>query len=275
MELIEQFSQSKTGKATDNEDAFFYNNHFAGVIDGATNVSGRLFNDKTPGQLAAKIIRNAILSLKGNETIIEIIDVINEHFNRIFIDLKIVEEILETPYIRPSAAMIIYSNYHRKIWMIGDCQCFFNGVNYQNVKRVDEVFEEVRSIVMKGELIRGKSVTELRQNDIGFNYILPLIQKQYNFQNASPNCSYSYAVVNGFPIPEKLIKVVDVPEKTNFISFASDGYPNIYESLDKTEIHLEKLLVKDPLCIKENIGTKGIGENNISYDDRTYIKIRI
>lgn len=55
--------QSKTGKTADCEDTFFINEHFAGVIDGDTNVSGRLFHGKTPGQLAVSTIKRAIATL--------------------------------------------------------------------------------------------------------------------------------------------------------------------------------------------------------------------
>ncbi|MFD1037228.1 hypothetical protein ACFQ3N_02160 [Virgibacillus byunsanensis] len=275
MEIIEQYIQSKTGDISLCEDTFYCNDHFAVVIDGATSVSDRLYEGKTPGQQAAEMIKEAVKLLNGKEEIEQIIDVINENYSQLYKRLNIEEEVLEKPYIRPSASMIIYSKHHSKVWMIGDCQCFFNGEQHQNNKHVDTVFEEVRSIILKGELMSGKTMEDLATDDIGFKLIRPLIQKQYNFQNTTPDSPLSYAVVNGFPIPPELIKTVDVPAGLEYISLASDGYSKIYSTLEETEQELDRLLEVDPLCINENISTKGLVKGNVSFDDRTYVRIKI
>lgn len=75
--------------------------------------------------------------------------------------------------------------------------------------------------------------------------------------------------------PQGLIKKIDVPENVNYLSLASDGYSRIFSTLKETEDELERLLKIDPLCINENLGTKGRMEGNNSYDDRTYIKVEI
>lgn len=275
MNVVEHYIQSKSGNLEKCEDTFLVNEHFACVIDGATNVSGRIFNERTPGQLAASTIKHAISHLQGHETIEGIIAEINHHYKKLYYSLDMAEEMEQKPYMRPSAAMIIYSKYHHKIWMIGDCQCYFNKELYQNTKHVDEVFSEARSIILKGELFIGKEVSELMENDIGFDLIRPLIQKQYNFQNTDPDCSLSYGVINGFVIPSALIKVIDVPESVEQISLGSDGYPRIFGTLAETEEELARLIKLDPLCINENRGTKGIRKSNVSFDDRTYVKFEI
>ncbi|MCP2033580.1 glycerophosphoryl diester phosphodiesterase [Planomicrobium sp. HSC-17F08] len=275
MKVIEQHIQSKTENDDLCEDVYFCNEKFVAVIDGATNVSGELFLGKTPGQLAAITIKDAISGLSGEEDIGEIIDRINQNYEKLYKEIGIEQRILEEPYIRPSASMIIFSKHHRKVWMIGDCQCYFNGRLHQNIKRVDMVFEEVRSIVLQAELLEGATTEELLKEDIGFAMIRPLIRKQYSFQNEDPSCSLSYAVVNGFPIPLELIKTLEVPEHVTSMSFATDGYARIFPTLEETENELQKLLEVDPLCIKENIGTKAKMIGNRSYDDRTYIRVEI
>lgn len=275
MKIIEQHLQSKLGDIESCEDTYLCNDHFAAVIDGATNVSGELFQGKTPGQHAAATIKETILELSGRENIQEIIQAINRKYKKLYKVLEIEDQIKHKPYIQPSAAMVLYSKYHHKVWMIGDCQCFHSGQLFQNMKRVDEVFEEVRSIVLKGELIRGATVQELLENDIGFKLIRPLIQKQYNFQNQAPDCLYSYGVVNGFPIPQALIKTIDIPGDITYLSLGSDGYPKIYGSLEETEAELERVLAIDPLCIHENIGSKGMMKGQVSYDDRSYIRVKV
>ncbi|WP_042143643.1 hypothetical protein [Paucisalibacillus sp. EB02] len=276
MKLVEEFTQSKSGNMDLCEDAYFCNEHFAAVIDGATSVSDRLYNGKTQGRLAAELIREAMSTLDGKETINEIVTVINKEYKALYEALKLEEEVLEYPYLRPSASMIIYSKYHHKVWMVGDCQLYYGNKLYQNIKHIDEVFSEVRSIILQGELLNGKTVEELLDGeDTGFQLIRPLIKKQYNFQNTTPKCDLSYAVVNGFPIPSELIKTIDLPEGLEFLSLASDGYPTILDSLEASEEELTRILKNDPLCIHENRSTKGIAKENLSFDDRTYIKVQI
>lgn len=275
MKVEELFIQSKSGDISLCEDAYYCNEDFAAVIDGATSVSDRLYDGKTQGRLAAETIKSAMKTLQGTEEIQEIITIINEHYSKLYRCLNLDEEIQAQPHLCPSASMIVYSRFHRKVWMVGDCQCFFGNELYQNAKHIDIVFGEVRSILIQGELMRGKTKEELLENDIGFQLIRPLIQKQYNFQNTDPKSPLSYAVINGFPIPPELIKSVDVPSHIRYISLASDGYPKIYENLAQSESELAQILKSDPLCINENIGTKGMVKNNVSFDDRTYMKVKI
>lgn len=275
MQIIEQHLQSKTTNDELCEDIYYCNEKFAAVIDGATNVSGELFEGKTPGQWAAITIKSAISALEGKEKIDDIVNAINEQYENLYRRLGIEKRIFTEPYIRPSASMIVFSKYHRKVWMIGDCQCYFNGILHQNIKHVDKVFEEVRSIILQAELLEGVSIETFQKQDIGFEMIKPLIQKQYSFQNGDPTSHLSFAVVNGFPIPNALIKTVDVPKDVEQISLATDGYSRIFSTLEETESELQRLLEIDPLCINENIGTKAWMKGNRSYDDRTYIRVRL
>lgn len=275
MQLIDSFTEAKTGNKHDSEDTYFVNEHFACVIDGATNVSGISLEGTTPGKLAAQTVKEAMASLQGTEDIEEIIVKINLYYENIykFYDKSGVE--ITNSFMRPSASAIIFSKHHRKIWLIGDCQCYLDGQQYTNIKRVDQVFEEVRSIIIKSELVQGVTEETLLHNDIGFETIKPLIQRQYQFQNGDPACNLSYGVINGQSIPLNLIKTIEVPEEIETISFASDGYPLIFETLTETEAYLQRMLEIDPLCINENMATKGIQIGNVSFDDRTYIRVKI
>ena len=46
---------------------------------------------------------------------------------------------------------------------------------------------------------------------------------------------------------------------------------DLFDSLEDTEAYLEKNLRKDAECMYQLRGTKGIGEGNCSYDDRSFI----
>lgn len=275
LKKIESLSQSKTGDKKDMEDAYIVTDDFAAVIDGATNVSGRLIAGKSPGQHAAALIKEVIEELTGPETMGEIIGLINSNFQNFYERHQMTEEVCVTPYLRPSAVMALYSDYFKKVWLIGDCQCFLNGHNYQNLKEIDTITAQARAMIVESELAHGKSVTEIMQDDGSFQLIKPIIQAQYQFQNQPPEQRFSYEVINGFDMFTESFVEIEVSEETSTLSLASDGYPKIYGSLAETESHLAAVLKRDPLCINENMSVRGLSNDRVSYDDRTYVKVSI
>ncbi|MGJ9383441.1 hypothetical protein [Salipaludibacillus sp. CF4.18] len=275
LNIQESHCESKTGTLDNVEDTFLVTPDFAAVIDGASNVSNQLIAGKTPGQHAAVLTKEAIVELNGPESIEEIITAINAKFQIFYHEHSMVEEVLKKPFIRPSAVMSLYSHHHRKIWMIGDCQCYVDGVNHQHLKEVDLITSQARAMLIESQLAQGKTVQEIMDNDTSFDQIVPLLQRQYQFQNRPPNERFSYEVINGFPMYTESIKAVDVPAHVTSFSMGSDGYPRLFDSLSETEQYLEKILTIDPLCIKENSAIRGLSKERISYDDRTYIKVTI
>lgn len=269
------FSESKTGTAHDTEDASVVTDHFAAVIDGASNVSGRLINGKSPGKHAAALVKESISALKGPESIDEIVHLINENFQRFYHENKLTEEMTNIPYLRPSAAMVLYSEHYKKVWLIGDCQCYMNGRHYQHLKEIDTITSRARAMLVESELAQGKSVEDIMADDRSFELIKPMIQSQYHFQNRPPSEKYSYEVLNGFHMYMESVQAVDVPVNTETLAFASDGYPKIFGTLAETEEHLASVLARDPLCIHENMSVRGLVKGRVSYDDRTYLKVAL
>jgi len=78
-------------------------------------------------------------------------------------------------------------------------------------------------------------------------------------------------VLNGFPIHSNHVIILPVPQHSQLV-LASDGYPVLKDTLAESEAALRELIQKDPLCYRENKGTKGLAKGNDSFDDRTYIR---
>lgn len=77
-----------------------------------------------------------------------------------------------------------------------------------------------------------------------------------------------------FPLRSHLsfhVIIYPVPPCSRLV-LASDGYPVLKETLAESEAVLRELMEKDPLCFRENKGTKGLVKGNDSFDDRTYIR---
>ncbi len=77
--------------------------------------------------------------------------------------------------------------------------------------------------------------------------------------------------MNGFPIHPGHVIILPVPPHSQIV-LASDGYPALKETLAESEAALRELIKNDPLCFRENMGTKGLVKGNDSFDDRTYIR---
>ena len=59
------------------------------------------------------------------------------------------------------------------------------------------------------------------------------------------------------------------------VILASDGYPQLAQTLAESESKLQDTIDKDPLLINLYKSTKGIVPGNVSYDDRTYIRFTV
>ena len=130
------------------------------------------------------------------------------------------EYLLNHPEERLQAVIILYSCLRREVWAFGDCQCLIDGVIHTHSKKID--------------------------------CLLRLQSKL-----ANQDSPYGYDVLDGFAIHAHHAAVYPVAPKSHVI-LASDGYPVVRETLLETEEALKALIEKDPLCICENRGTKGL-----------------
>jgi len=174
-----------------------------------------------------------------------------------------------TPVERTTASAVIYSNYHRQVWLVGDCHCTVNGRYYDNPKPQEETIAARRSAFIKNELKRGKSISDFQTNDTGRAYILKDLIASCSQQNIG------YAVIDGFDIPLDKVRIIEVKPDDTEIILASDGYPFIKETLQKSEDALSRLIGTDPLLINDYKATKGVMKGCKSFDDRSYIRFNI
>jgi hypothetical protein len=170
---------------------------------------------------------------------------------------------------------VIYSKYHHQVWFVGDCQCRVDGETIRNPNGVDEFIAGVRCMINQSEVLQGKSIEWLLENDPGSEFIKPLLSEQFRFQNhgSSRAGALSYTAFDGRKIHACNVKLVSLKKDASEIILASDGYPVLFDTLAECEASLNDLLMKDPLCIYENRGVKGVYRGQISFDDRAFIKL--
>ena len=276
MHIIERYLEPKGNDVLACEDGIVCNDNFIAVIDGATNKSGMKYNNENPGRVARDLAMKTIESLPPEIKALDAFNAINDSFRFFYEKLGILEQTKETPSHRCTASCVIYSNFYKELWFIGDCIALVDGEHIQFQKEIDTVLANLRSLMINVELSKGVTIENIQERDIAREYIVPLLKKQAYLQNSSYESEYTYYVLDGiYPIKENHIKVVPLPKEAKEIVLASDGYPKLFSTLEESESHLSSILKRDPLCYREYKSTKGLIKGNTSYDDRAYVRFNI
>lgn len=275
MNIVELNLTAKSGQLKDSEDRYCVTDHYACVIDGATDVSGKRYDGQTSGQVIAALLESGVRKLPPEAGLEEVVHHLNEGIIDAYKEMGIYESVTENAHSLPSAAMVIYSRHHRQVWMIGDCQCMLDGVPFMNEKEVDAVTAQARALFLEAELLRGKTMEQLMEHDTGFEAIMPFLHAQYELQNVKSDSVFAYIGLTGFPFDLDQVKIVSVPTNIRSLVLASDGYPRLRDNLADSEAELQFILDHDPLCFREYKLAKGVKKGCVSFDDRTYIKLEL
>ena len=267
MNILESILLGKDKNQDICEDGAFVNDNFVAVIDGVTSKGKQLWsnNKKTSGRYAKDLIIEELGKVPYNITAEKLITRLNSILYAKYKEEVIIDNISE--WLR--ASIVVYSNYYKEIWSYGDCKFMINDIEYKNTKKVDEIIANTRSLILEDMIINGSNIEELIENDVGRKEIMPLLKRQFNFENKKSN--YGYPILNGHNYNYELLKKIKVYKGDNIV-LASDGYPKLFNSLDKSEKYLQKILIEDPLCFRIYKSTKGINKNKQSFDDRCYYR---
>ncbi|MEV6349295.1 hypothetical protein [Actinoplanes sp. NPDC051851] len=270
MEIVEQFVLGKYGDPELCEDAIVVTAEHAAVIDGATDVSGRRYGSAAGGWWAMAACCHVVRRLPRDvDAHTAVAAMTAELAARIDPGLIAAE--------RPSAAVTIYSRARREIWQIGDVGFAYRGLPAsvgQPRKLIDRVAGAFRAAVLAAEAAAGTiSMDRVAEVDPGRLAARALTGRQGALRNSAG--PYGYAAVDGRPVPPSLVVVHPVPDDIDEVVIASDGYPVIDKTLAASESTLASLREKDPWCVAELVGTKGVLPGQVSFDDRAYLRIRL
>ena len=181
----------------------------------------------------------------------------------------IAETLAAHPEERLCASTVIYSNRRREIWLVGDCQCLVGGKLCENPKPYEQTLAEHRAERVQQMLASGMTAEEILVNDTARAAIIPEMLREMQQQNKT------YAVIDGFPIPETRVPIITLDFRPWEIVLASDGYPFLCPTLQESEERLEEQKRSDPLNIGRFKATKGFTPRNNSFDDRTYVRFTV
>jgi len=257
------------------EDGVFFGKRFVAVIDGVTSKSDRRFDNKTSGRIAMEIITDVFsqldnMALKYTDTPHKVLSVL---------DKALASEDKRRGATGAAelfkASVIYFDRLNKTVVSYGDCRCRIGDVVYDDVKKVDVELSSKRAEILNQALVDGRSVDDLRRDDVGRAAIIPEMLELCKHENESGS-EYGYPVLNGRGVNEALIKVYTVREGETVV-LCSDGYPVVCSSLEESEEALAEVLREDPLLIGKNrygfVTTKACGIENTSFDDRAWVKL--
>lgn len=268
MRIIERALVGKHSQ-DDCEDGIVVTDDFVAVIDGSTSKTKHRVNPEMKnGRYCMTIISNYIKAMSADVSLDDFCEGITEKVHSLYPSGGSLQS--EHPEERLCASAIIYSNYRREIWMIGDCQCMINGELYTNGKPSEKIISGKRAAIFGSQHDLHSDMTDGKGHiihDYARDVIIPDLIKTMQGENKT------YAVIDGFPIYRKGVKVLKLPaDSKSAIVLASDGYPFLCSTLEKSERKLKKQLDNDPYNIDTFLATKGLMQGNVSFDDRAYIR---
>ena len=288
MNVIEQFSEGKNPAR--NEDGIFVSADFAAVVDGSTSKLAPQFAAAfqeaglTTGRLACQTVCDALSALPADASAPDALSLLTDALRQRTLQVYDCAPNDERSPLegggaeaarRLTCSAVVFSRKRGEVWMMGDCQCRLFGQTFQNPKPTDAVFSDIRSRAAHYLLAHGLTPADFAHDDPARRLILPALREQSYFQNdPNPHNPFRYLVLDGTPADASLVRTISTDGAPELI-LASDGYPQLFDTLAATEAHLAEALARDPLCIDELASTKGLVEGNRSFDDRTYLRLSL
>ena len=270
MKILEQSIIPKS-PAKKSEDGIVVTNDFIAVIDGSTSKTPRhhcpwMSNGRYAMLIVSRYIRRMPADISSQQFCKGITRAIARHYWLRFPKQRMAEH----PEERLTASAVIYSRRRHEVWLVGDCHCLIGGQYYDNPKPYEQQLAEMRAQKVESLLAEGYTESQLRQRfDPAREVMIPTMLKVMKNQNIT------YAVIDGFPIPQRLVPVITLDFQPWDIVLASDGYPFLAPTLAETEALLEEQRKNDPLNIGAFKATKAFVEGNNSFDDRSYIRFQV
>lgn len=272
MKIIEQFSCSKTGDDGRNEDSIAVTPHFVGVFDGVTSRTGVALAGMSTGRFAALTLAAALEKLRPDIAGPDAVQSLNATLKERAADAAVQEgKAFADSWSHPAAALLVWSRARREIWRVADSTFLLDGApNYKTFPQ-EQTLAELRRAFLCAKIAKGATEKELLDNDITWDLVTPIIAELKIFANYDG--PFGYGVLNGAPVPPAHIEVFSAAGAGEIV-LASDGYPEVFPTLEATEKDLKRIVADDPLMYRLHPQVKGVKKGHVSFDDRSYIRFR-
>lgn len=279
MIIAEQFVKGKHDEASC-EDGIVATAHFVAAIDGSTGKGVRRVDpEKSNGRLCMEVVADYIRHMDAETSLDDFCEGVTKAIHDIYVERGFTGSEPMAPVDRLCASAVVYSQRRQEVWMIGDCQCIVGGELHANGKPRESLIAKKRAEAFNA--MASAHADMIDHGELVHDYARDCVLAELVESMAEEN--KTYAVIDGYPIYRDGIKVIKVdmaesdgaaPGKKTLadIVLATDGYPFLCATLEKSERKLRRQLDTDPYNIGEFKATKGLLRGNVSFDDRAYIR---
>jgi glycerophosphoryl diester phosphodiesterase len=275
MTIIEQTLVPKN-PTKKSEDGIVVTDDFIAVIDGSTSKTTRRHNRRmSNGRYAMTIVADYISHMAANTSCRQFCVGVTAAIRKRYLPFwkrdkqAVIDHLQQHPEERLCASAAVYSRLRREVWLVGDCQCLIGNQLYENPKPHEQKLAEQRAEKIQQLLAEGMTVNQILSDDIARQSVIPQMLEDMKQQNVT------YAVIDGFPIPQQRVPVISLDFQPWEVVLATDGYPFLCPTLQESEEKLRRQHDTDPLNVGQFKATKGFTPGNNSFDDRTYIRFMI
>ncbi|MBI1214941.1 MAG: hypothetical protein GC185_03875 [Alphaproteobacteria bacterium] len=276
MKVIEQFTQGKTGDENLNEDRIVVTDDFVAVIDGVTPCADVTLQGMSTGRFAAIVLLEGVKELHplitARDAVTRLTSRMEDHTTAAAEKEGKEKEFSDTA-VWPGAGLLIYSHRLAEIWRLGGYGFSLDGGPADTFTTPqEESWRQLRSSYLQAQLEKGVSERDLLAGDPSMKKFAETVVEMRALANS--DAPAGYGVLNGTPVPDRHIEVIDIDEIEE-ITLASDGYPEILPTLEASEARLKQLIAQDPLMYKACPQTRGVTPGAVSFDDRSYIRFKL
>lgn len=274
MRVLESFCCGRQADQSRCEDVLFADEHFVAAIDGVTDKAGLDYEGLTGGRWAALTIADELSLVPAQSSLADT-------GARLTARLASEQSKLRADWddLSPAAATLVcYSRIRREIWRIGDGHYAIDGVANHGSTLIDEIALAARWAYVECLRQSGMSDAEIANDPGQFgarpgSLVRPLVERQHNFANLTAPHPLAYGVLNGHLVPEHLCEVAQLKADAHEVAMSSDGYPQIFPTLEQTERYLADDLQADPLRVGRHRGFTPVQPPSLSFDDRSYVRL--
>lgn len=274
--IAEQFSMGKLGPGRPNDDGIAIGPFCFAVVDGATAKGNQRFDGKLSGEFAKDVVCAELHDTRATDSAQDLVNRLSSKLNAEVLRVTGAPAAALAPAFRPTASFVAFLPIPRQLVFVGDCLALMDGAPLSFSQVLEPTIAQVRASYFAELKAQGIPDSKLiQEHQPGARKVIaPIIHFAASLSNLSGH-PLSFSVIDGTPVPCHLVHTVAVPTRVTSLVLSSDGYPELFATLDKTETNLKTLLVQDPLCIAELSGCKGLEPGNVSYDDRTYLSLTL
>ncbi|MGW1158859.1 GNAT family N-acetyltransferase [Streptomyces sp. NPDC002519] len=271
-QVVEHVTVAKAAAGA-NEDELLLTDALVAVIDGATDKSGRDYGGLTGGARAAQCVRDTLATMAPDTSPEQAV----EQITAALAELRTQWGVPADDPVAPSAVAAVVVPSLRLVWRVGDIHVALrHGTTWTRLpatKRIDDALAGTRAAYTHCALADGRSEEEIAAQDPGRAVILPVLKEQGRLANRPG--PFGYGVLDGTPVPARFVEVIPFDGAVEEIVLATDGFLSPAVTLTAAEDELREAIGQDPLRIGVNPGTKGIKPGAASFDDRTYVRVRL